>query len=92
MIVVKLSALFFFALLIAIALIVIGRLSKLWSLEQAFGVRPSYDRRFRDPCDHGVDLSVLEIPARVISRSARSFIIIETMPCRSEPTAFVFKV
>jgi len=37
----------------------------LWSLEQAFSVRLSCDRSFRDPCDPGVNLSVLEITACV---------------------------
>jgi hypothetical protein len=55
----KLSALLFFALLIAIAVVVFGRLS------QAFSVRLSCDRSFRDPCDPGVNLSVLEITACV---------------------------
>ena len=33
----------------------------LLSLEQAFSVRLSCDRSFRDPCGPGVNLSVLEI-------------------------------
>ena len=55
----KLSALLFFALLIAIAVVVFGRLSK----RLVFDFRAT--RSFRDPCDPGVNLSVLEITACV---------------------------
>jgi hypothetical protein len=55
----KLSALRFLALLIAIAVVVFR------SLEQAFSVRLSCDCSFRDSCDPGVNLCVLEITACV---------------------------